>query len=214
MARLAFYGDLQLGSELRAIVPSQARGNLQVHQGGDRLRALVTAASPNLTTALDVQTFIAPDSTFSKKGFRSYEMAMRGALTSRANRTDPVMWIETSTPTRTVGSFASPTVTCNGHGLSNGNVVLIRRSGVGYYTLSTISGVTTNTFVVVSLSSSHTITAGDNIYLVEQAYYGCVWQDLAEMQPAPNGDYYCEMASFKFLASGSTTYSATTTTLP
>ena len=210
MGRLAFYGDLKLETELRSIIPSEARGNLQVHQGVDRLRALHVTTSPNYTTSLEVHCFWGPETDFSKTGFRAREMAVREALIARSESLHPVFWIEDDALSKTVGSYSSPTVTSSSHGFSDGDVVLIRRFGSGLYTYGTISNTTTNTF---DLGDSHGITAGDDIYLVEKYWAGIAYDQMGAIQPSEHGDYYAEDVTYSFSGSGDATYQRTSTTL-
>ncbi len=210
MPRLAFYGDLKLHSELRSIIPSETRGQTQTHQGVDRLRALHITTSPNYSTSLEVHCFWEPESDFSKKGFRSREMAQREALIARSESTHPVFWIEDDTLSKTVGSYSAPTVTSAAHGFSNGDVVLIRRLGSGLYTYGTISNVTTNTF---DLGDSHGIATGDDIHLVEGYWAGMIYGQMGAMRPSEHGDYYAEDVTYSFSGDGAATYQRTSITL-
>jgi hypothetical protein len=209
--RRAYWGDLQLPTELQAIVPQMERGSLQVHQGVDRDRALIVSTSPNLSFRLDVQCFWEPESDYSKRAFRARERAVQQSLANRAKTAYPVVWIEADTPTRTVSGFSGSTVTCASHGLSNGDVVLIRRNGVGLYTVSAVGGVTSSTFTV---SAGHAIQNGDNIFLVEQYHAGCTFAGMSPIEPAEHGDYYAEQVSYSFATSGSLGYARTSVTLP
>lgn len=210
MPRLAYYGDLKLETELRSIVPSEARGNVQVHIGVDRLRALYVTTSPNYTTPLEVRCFWAPESDFSKTGFRAREMAVREALVARSEELHPVFWIEDDSLSKTVGSYSAPSVTSTSHGFSDGDVVLIRRLGSGLYTYGQISNATTNTF---DLGDSHGITTGDDIHLVEKYWAGMVYNQMGAITPAEHGDYYAEDVTYSFSGSGDTTYQRTSITL-
>lgn len=206
MARYAFYGDLKLPTILRGLVPTIQRGVTQTFQGADRTRGLVIANSPNWIASLDVMCFVSPETDYSKKGFRSREMGLHAALIDRSEGYHPVCWIEDSSRSKVVGSYSAPTVTSNSHGFSNGDKVLIRRAGVGLYTLSTVGGVTTNTFTV---SGAHAIQAADEIHLVEQAYSSMVFSDITPIRLSPNGDYYTEEITYRFLGNGSTVYART-----
>ena len=197
-------------TELRSIIPSESRGNTQVHQGVDRLRALHIATSPNYSLALEVHCFWAPESDFSKVGFRAREMAVREALIARSESLHPVFWIEDDSLSKTVGSYTAPTVTSSSHGFSDGEVVLIRRLGSGLYTYGQISNSTTNTF---DLGDSHGITTGDDIHLVEGYWSGMLYQQMSRIQPSEHGDYYAESVVYSFSGSGDTTYQRTSITL-
>jgi hypothetical protein len=210
MARYAFFGDLKLGTELRGIVPTWPRNVIQTFTGVDRTRGFVSSNSPNYTCELDVIAFVAPESDYSKKGFRARELAYANALIARSETPAPVVWVEDSSRSKTVTSATGGTVTCAGHGFSNGDKVLIRRSGATLYTYSAVGSVTSSTFVV---SATHTINAGDDIHLVEQAYSGMTYQQMSPIHPGEGGDYYAEEITFSFVGSGTTTYARTSVTL-
>jgi hypothetical protein len=204
MSRYAFFGDLKLPTLLRGLVPQIQRGVTQMFQGNDRLRALVVAASPNFVAGLDAICFIAPET---KKGFRSREMALHAALVERGEGYYPVCWIDDSTRSKVVGSYSAPTITSNSHGFSNSDRVLIRRAGVGLYTIGTVAGATSNTFTV---SANHAILAGDEIHLIEEYYDRMVFQDISPIRLSADGDYYTEELTYKFVGNGSTVYARTT----
>ncbi len=210
MPRLAFYGDLKLETELRSIIPSESRGNAQVHVGVDRLRALHVTSSPNYSVSLEVHCFWGPETDFSKTGFRAREMAQREALVARSESLHPVFWIEDDTLSKTVGSYSAPTVTSTSHGFSDGDVVLIRRLGSGLYTYGAISNATTNTF---DLADNHGITTSDDIHLVESYWAGMVYGQMGAIQPSEHGDYYAEDVPYSFSGSGDSTYQRTSITL-
>ena len=206
MGRLAFYGDLKLETELRWIPPSESRGNLQVHQGVDRLRALHVATSPNYTTSLEVHCFWAPEADFSKTGFRAREMTVREALIARSETLHPIFWIEDGSLSKTVDSYSAPTVTSTSHGFSDGDVILIRRFGPGLYSYGAISNATTNTF---DLGDSHGISAGDDVHLIEAYWAGMAYGQMGAIQPSEHGDYYAEDVTYSFSGSGDSTYQRT-----
>ena len=211
--RLAFFGDLQLGTALRLMVPSWQRQGAQVYGGVDRTYSLATANSPSWLLELEVVSFWAPETDYSKKGFRAREMAVSSALQARSEAAHPVVWVENSSNSKTVGSVVGATITSNAHGFSNGDRVLIRRNGVGLYTLGSVSSVATDTFVITAILGSHTILAGDNIHLVEEYYGSCITRGMGALRPTTN-DYYSEEVSFPFYSSGSATYARTSITLP
>lgn len=206
--RLAFLGDLQLGSELRHIIPAQERRVTQLFDGVDRSRALIVPASPNITYNLNVITFFAPESTYSKESFRAREWLIREALISRSEATYPLIWA--TELNKTVSNYTGSTVTAAGHGMSNGNYTLIRRNGVGLYTLSAIGNVATDTF---DITAGHAVQAGDDVYLVERYWNGCLFVAFESLEPSENGDYYSEMGKFTFACSGSSYYSKTSVTM-
>lgn len=210
MPRLAFFGDLKLPSEMRYVIPEHVRGVSQVHQGVDRARALHMPTSPNFTVNLLVRCFWAPETDYSKAGFRAREYAVRDALITRSEATYPLVWVETDIG-KTVSSYSAPTVTCTAHGLSNGDVVLIRRNGQDLYTLGAISSVATNTFEV---TAGHAIQNGDDVHLVQAYWEGMIFQDMSAIEPVEAaGDYYAEAVDYRFFGGGTVTYNATSITL-
>lgn len=209
--RRAYWGDLLLPTEMRAIVPALNRGTLQTFQGVDRDRALIVASSPGISFSVDVSCFWEPESDFEKKGFRAREQAVHDALVARAYTPATLSWIESDEPARTVGGVAGLTITCASHGLSTGDRVLIRRSGLGLSSVCTIAVLTSNTFAITT--PSHSVQNGDNILRIEAYWPGCVFAAMAPMEPQEHGDYYSEAVSYTFSTSGSLTYRRTSITL-
>lgn len=205
-----FYGDFALWREGIDHEETDRRGALQVHQGADRDFALVVPASPNMTAQVEVRTLGAPHaSSKDQKGWRSIAQALRVQLRGRASRGDPLVWVEDDTRMKTVGSFASPTVTSAAHGFSNGDVVLIRRLGVGIYALGTVGSVAANTFVLTLIAGSLSgIAASDEIHLVEAYWYPMVFRELRATR-ADGGDWYAPEVTYSFEGSASSTYSRT-----
>lgn len=138
MARRAYFGDLLLQRELRRIVPTIERGTFQVHQGVDRVRALVDGSSAGFTMTLSVRCFWGPESDYSKEGFRARDLKTANALVSRSLAAHPLVYVKDDALAKVVDSYAAPTITSAGHGFANSSIVLIRREGA--YTLGTVSG--------------------------------------------------------------------------
>ena len=211
MPRRAYFGDLLLPDYLLGIVPEQQR-QMQVHPGVDRDYALHVPSSPNVSTRLMVQT-LWTDSNYTKRGFRSMEMVVRAALIARAGATHPVVWVESETPSTTVASSSGAviTTTANPNGFTTGDVVLIRRSGVGLYTLGSVTARTSNS---ITVAASHTYHAGDTIQLVEAYWSAFIWDSLQAIPLSGQSDSYTDAASFLFVGAGGTTYHRTTATFP
>lgn len=191
------------------MIPTWSRGLTQTFQGVDRTRGLVVPNSPNWLLNLEVITAVSPESTYTKAAFRAREIATVNALVARSEAVAPVVWIEDSTKSKTVGSITGTTVTTTGHGFSTGDRVLIRRTGLGLYSVCTVGTTTSNTFVVSG--ATHTIQAGDDIHLIEE-YHGEMAYTGSDAIQSP-GDYYTESWSHKFMGPGSTYYTRTTVTL-
>jgi hypothetical protein len=209
-----YYGDLRLWRE--GIAPEERYGRilLQEFQGIDQARVLVIAASANAGLDLEVRCLGFPNpSAKNRRGWIAVKRALRVAMDARIHRTDPVVWIEDDTTRRVVTSYGgSPAVNvAGGHPHANGDVVLIRRLGVGLFSLGTVMNATGTAFDVASVLMPglplHAIQAGDEILLVEAYWPGMVWRDF---EPRGEQGWYAKDVAYSFRGSGSASYARTT----
>jgi hypothetical protein len=205
------YGDFLLWREGIGHVEEDVRGDLQVHPGADRTEALVVPASPNFNLQVVVKTLGFPNpASKDQKGWRSTMAALRKGLRARSERADPLVWIEHDLPTRVLSAVAPNLKITGGHGFVNGDVVLIRRLGVGLYSLGTVAVVDADEFNVTSLAGAlHAIAVNDDVYLVEQYWYPMVYQRVAPAEPQQKGDWWGKELVYTFLGPGTSTYERT-----
>lgn len=211
-----YYGDLRLWQHGLEHAEAPSRGQLLSFQGVDQLRALVIPASPNNDLEVGVRCFGAPNpASKTRAGFRAILRAMRAALEARSARGDPLVWVEDDTRSKAVSAYAAPTVTSAAHGLSTGDVVLIRRLGAGLFSLVTVTVTGANTFTVAAVAGTalHAIAAADEIHLVEGYWLGMVFAGLDRIEPAPDQDWWSDGIGYRFKGSGSSTYARTTATV-
>lgn len=209
--RRAFYGDLLLPDTLYGWHPSEPRGSVQWHDGLDQQEAVAFAQSPNYRPALEVVTFWDPEASYTKEGFRAKEAAVRAAARARSERSDPVFWVEDIG--LTVSTYVGTTVTTSAaHGLIVGDVVLVRRNGLGLFTYAELATVgSTTTFDV---ADGHGIANGDDVYRVEEYIAGQIFRDLAQISVKPEkGDHYEPAAKFLFFGSHASWYTREAVTL-
>ncbi len=210
-----FYGEFRLWQDGLDHHELPTRGTLQTFQGVDRLRGLVIPASPGNLLGLEVRTVGNPNpSTRTRRGFRAIIRAVRVGLEARSARSDPVTWVEDSTVSDSVDSYAAPTVTAAGHTYINGDVVLIRRAGLGLWSLATVSNVGAGVFDVAAVTGGqlHAIAGSDEIHLVEAYWLGMVLAGAPTVAPA-GPDHYAMEIRHSFLGAGLYDYARTTATV-
>ena len=100
-----------------------------------------------------------------------------------------------------------------GHPYVNGDVVLVRRAGVGLFSLGSVLGATGTAFNLSSLSLGiplHAILAGDEVFLVEAYWLGMVWRDF---EPRDERGWWAREVGYTFRGGGALTYARTTATV-
>jgi hypothetical protein len=210
-----YYGDFRLWRE--AISPEEryARTLLQEFQGIDQPRVLVIAASANAGLDLECRCLGFPNpGSKTKKGWIAVKRGLRIGMEARIHRTDPVIWVEDDTTLRVVTGLGVPYVQiAGGHPYVNGDVVLIRRSGVGTYSLATVLNATGTAFDISSLMVGiplHAIMAGDEVLLVEAYWAGMVWRDF---EPRNEQGWWAKEVGYTFRGSGALSYARTPATV-
>lgn len=204
-----YWGDFRLGQHGVEHVENPDRGTVQEFEGVDQKRRLVIANSANSGLELVVTVLLTTSSAPSRKAFRSALRATRVALEDRSLRQDPVVWVEDTTLSKAVGSYAAPVVTSVAHGRANGDVVLIRRAGAGLWTLATLSSVGADVFTVTAVTGGqvHAIAAADEIHLVEEYWTDMVMAAQPRVPPA-SGDHW-GLLEYSFKGSGRFSYART-----
>lgn len=210
----AYYGDFRLWREVYEPAQLWTRGVLQEHKGVDRARMLVTGRSANAGMPVQVRCAVPPNpDARTLAGLVALQRAQLVALTDRAQRTDPLVWVAEDSTLHTVSAYAAPQVTSAGHPLANGDVVLLRKAtgGVGEYLLGLVSNVAANTYDVASLEPAgvHVPVAGTQALLVEAYWRGMVLESV----PPPaleDGGWWAREALYGFKGSGTYTYARTT----
>ncbi len=207
-----YFGDFRLWLQGIDHAELPARGVLQEFQGVDQTHGLMIPASSNTTLRIRVRTFGAPNpSSIDRKGFRSVLAQVRAGLVARSLRADPLVWIEDDTVTDTVTSFAGSTITAAGHPFADGDVVLVRRLGVGLWSLATVSAAGAGGFDVTAVGTTtlHAIQPADEIYRVEGYYLGAIAEGIDTVPPKDDGDFYADELAYTFATSGLYTYERT-----
>lgn len=207
-----YFGDFKLWGPGIDHAEIPARGTLQEFQGVDQEHALLIPASSNTSLRLRVRTFGEPNpASKTRPGFRSVLAGERRGLVVRSEVADPLVWIEDDTVTDTVSSYAAPTITAAGHPFANGDVVLVRRAGLGLWSLATVSNAAANTFDVAAVAQTtlHAIAAADEIYLVEAYWLGMIFENLDTVPPKDDGDWYADELAYTFAGAGRYVYERT-----
>lgn len=206
-----YYGDFRLWREAIAPEERYARTLMQEFQGIDQPRVLVIAASANAGVDLEARClgFPNPDSK-TRKGWVAVKRALRLGMEARIHRTDPVVWIEDDTTLRVVTSLGSPFIQiAGGHPYVNGDIVLVRRAGVGLFSLGAVLNATGTAFDLSSLTVGiplHAIMAGDEVLLVEAYWLGMVWRDF---EPKNEMGWWAKEVGYTFRGSGASSYART-----
>lgn len=205
-----YFGDFRLWQAALG-PPSEVpkRSVLQQFSGVDQANELVVPASSNMGLELLARTVGEPNpAAKTELGWAAIKRALRQALTARSLRSDPLCYV--SDPVNfgdTVGSYAAPVITAAGHPFSNGEVVLVRRAGVGDFSLGAVSSVLTNTFVLGGVAGGpafHAIAPGDEIFRVDLYWLGLAVTGPPEAVP-PNetdGDWFAPQVTYRFRGAG------------
>lgn len=208
-ARL-YYGDFRLWREAIAPEERYARTLLQEFQGIDQARVLVIAASGNAGLDLEARCLGFPNpSAKNRKGWVAVKRALRLGMDARIHRTDPVVWVEDDTRSKAVTAYAPGTVTAPGNDAQVGDVILLRRAGVGLWSLATVQGIPVPgslTILPVAGTTLHAIAAGDELHLVEAYWLGMVWRDF---EPRGDAGWYAKEVAYAFRGSGASSYART-----
>lgn len=207
----AFFQDLKLwGVYLRPTTSD--RRQVQEHEGIDQPYALVIPTSQNHGGTVRVATVWEPGETPTWQKFRARERALRHALYARSDATGPVCIVDDAYKA-VVSSFASGVLTLSStppYAFQVGDAILVRRLGVGLYTLALVAAVgswppytvTLGTVVQSGGVPADTIQAGDDVHKVELAWSGLTFEAFAELASGEHGDYYSEEAGFLFRGLG------------
>lgn len=217
-----FYGDLELWREAaRAPVEQPTRRVAQVFDGVDQLEALVVGNSPNHQLVLRLPALGFPNpASATTKGWLAISRQMRRDLWDRGLRTDPVAWVEDLTLSKAVQTYVAGLVTTTtAHGLVVGQVVLIRKKGVGNWLLGNVATTPSGTTFTVSMSAgmanpdAYVPVAADDVHVVEAWWGGCAHGAVDAMQAdVETGAWFAQEVAYRFTTSGRYSWAATDAT--
>lgn len=197
-----FWGDLPLWRLGRMISVKETRGGLQAYEGIDALNTLVLPTSPNFSTELECHTLFDPyadaSGDYTRASFRATVDAMLEAITLRSYSRAPVCWIEDysdTTVNRAVTNVSGSTLTVGTNSFANNDWVLVRRLGVGLWTLSQVSNRTSTT---VDVTLTHAATTSDEVLLVSQFWKNMVCLGMGDLGFGKDGGHYAEDAVYTF----------------
>lgn len=210
---LIYWGSTCLyGNGMGAPVEDPERQVLTTFTGVDQPTGLVVPHDASNLLSLEARTFGGPNAASeTSRGFRGILRAMRALLVSLSLRSDPVVWIEDNATLRVIGGVAGPILTTAPHGWSTGDVLLIRRSGAGLWSLVTITVVGADTFTAIAVAGSilHAIQPGDQALRVEQYWLGMAYAGMPRVEPAEE-DWWSQAIIYRFKGSGKYSYGRTT----
>lgn len=213
----AYYGDFRLWREGIDYLERPARAAVQEFEGVDQDLALVIPSSVNARLEVLVRTLGYPNPVQKDRaGFRAILRAVRAGLQARADRLDPLVWIEDDTTLRVLAAASPSLQTTAPHGYSTGDRLLIRRAGVGLWTLlaATVTGADTFTGSAVTGTQLHAIAAGDEVLRVDAYWVGMVAQPFPQpVEPRDEGDFWNPRVEYIFKGSGEHTYSRAVATV-
>lgn len=213
----AYYGDFRLWREGIEYVERPARASVQEFEGVDQDFALVIPSSVNARLEVLVRCLGYPNPVQrDRAGFRSILRAVRAGMQARADRLDALVWIEDDTTLRTLSGVAGPLQTSAPHGYSTGDVLLIRRAGVGLWTLLTATVVGADTFTGAAVTGTilHALQPGDEVLRVDAYWVGMVAQPFPQaVEPQDSGDYWNPSIEYAFQGSGEHTYARAAATV-
>jgi hypothetical protein len=204
-----YYGDLRLWREAIAPEEQYARTLLQEFQGIDQAKMLVIAASGNAGLDLHARCLGFPNpASKNRRGWVAIKRVLRVAMDARIHRTDPLVWVEDDTTLRVLSGVAGPLMTSAPHPYVTGDVLLIRRVGVGLWSLVTATVVGASTFNAAAVPGTilHAIQPGDEVLRVEAYWLGMVWKDF---QREGDQGWYAKEVLYSFRGSGAYSYART-----
>lgn len=185
----------------------------QEHFGLDQDTRLLVPSSRGAKLTLPIRCLGAPhpDHLEAQKGWRATWATMRAALRARMNRSDPVVWILDGEAKKVVSGYSAPTITTSTpHGLTVGDVALVRRSGTATYTLGAVlTTPTDSTFTMAATYGAHAIATSDEVHLVEAYWSPMLYVSAAPAPFAGQGDHYAKEVIYTFVGSGSAVYRRT-----
>ena len=197
-----YYGDLRLWRTGRYIEAKRPRGGMQVYEGIDSKDALVLPTSPNYNTELECHTLFDPtadaNGDFTRFSLQSIVDAMSEALVARSAARAPVCWIEDSSDTtvnRSISAVAGGLLTVGSNSFANNDWVLVRRLGVGLWTLSQVSG---RTATQITVTAAHPITTSDTVMLVHQFWKNMVFDSNQGIGVGKDGGHFSDDVTYPF----------------
>lgn len=212
-----FHGDLRLYQHGDDHVEDPQRQAAQEHQGVDQERVYLVPSSTNQSLNVQVTCLGEPHPTsVDAKGFKAQLAGLRRAKEARAERLDPLVWVARADLSGAVTVWATPNLTVPGNTFAMGDVLLVRRLGVGLWSLVTVTGVPGGGVVAVAAVSGttlHAILAGDEVHLVEAYYLSMVWAQLEPVGPSRFGTWVAERLAYAFRGSGRFTYNRTASSI-
>lgn len=213
----AYYGDFRLWREGIEYLERPSRASVQTFDGVDQDHALVIPSSVNAQLEVSVRCLGYPNPVQrDRAGFRAILRAVRAGLQARADRLDALVWIEDDGTLRTLSGVAGPLQTSTPHGYSTGDVLLIRRAGVGLWTLlsATVVGADTFTGAAVSGTILHALAPGDEVLRVDAYWLGMVAQPFPQpVEPRDEGDFWNPSIEYGFQGDGKLTYARAVATV-
>lgn len=208
-----FHGDLRLYHHGEDHVEEPLRAPPQEHQGVDQDRIYLVPSSPSHSLNVHVSCLAVPNSAaVTAAGWKAQVAALRRAREARAERLDPLVWVARDDLSTAVSAWAAPNLTCPGNTYGIGDVLLVRRLGVGLWSLVSVTGVPGGGVVAVAAVSPtalHAIQNGDEVHLVEAYYQGMAWTQLEPIGPGRFGGWVSERLSYGFRGAGLLTYNRT-----
>src|ERR1051326_142909 len=187
-----YWGDFRLWREGIAHVEEDQAGETEEHHGVYRKAALHVPDSPNWSLGGAVSCLGAPNpNSKDQKGWRATYRALRVALRDRSLVAYPLVWVEDEGTLKAVTSYVAGVLTSAAHGRSNGDVVLIRRAGIGLFSLATVGGATADTFTLTAIAGTtlHAIAAADEILLVEGYWLPMLYKGVGPTPFTGKGDW-------------------------
>jgi hypothetical protein len=210
----AYFQDLKLWGVFKRPKTNDRRTVTQEHQGVDQDTALVIAASPNSSGQLVVVQVWEPDTVPTWLQFRGREKALRLALNARREKKGPVCLVDdanSATVAGVSGSVLTLTATPP-YAFQIGDHVLVRRLGVGLYSLVRVEAVGAWPAYTITVSApleaggsdgaAHAYAIGDNVHKVEMAWTGMTFEQFPELNPGEHGDFYADDVPFTFRGLG------------
>lgn len=209
-----YHGDFRLLHHGEDHVEDPQLLPAQEHQGVDQDRVYLVPSSPNASVNVLVSCIGVPHPTVpNAQGWKAQVAGLRTAREARAERLDPLVWVARDDLSTAVSAWAAPKLTAPGNTYVVGDVLLVRRAGVGLWSLVSVTGLPGGpgevNVAAVAGTTLHAIHVADEVHLVEAYYLGMRWAALEPIGPGMFGAWVAERIRYAFRGAGRYTYNRT-----
>lgn len=212
-----YWGDLLLWKTgLDHEDSGEALGAVQEFGGVDQTQALIVPTSRAWKRKVNVSCFFDPYADaygrYTRASHRANVASLYDALRTRSDTRYPLFYCDDVSGAAVVSTYVGNILTTvAAHGLTTGDVVLIRRNGQDLFTYGSITVTGGSTFTI---ASSHSILAGDNVLLVNEYWTAMSYVSQEGIKRQDDGAYYAKEVVYPFVGGVTTHYPRQSVTRP